>query len=107
MNSRLRCLSRCFLFTFALNNLKAEAASPTQPAMEQLSVAEFVQNRKSLVGLLGVPLGTVVEIEATIVAGSAMPENMPNLARTFLLSVEKGKPNRPSAAQNFHLCGAG
>jgi hypothetical protein len=77
------------LFVVALLSWLAEAKKRSDAAAVRIPVTEFTQNQKVIVGLLGVPLGTVVEIETTLVAGSAIPDALPNLARTFLLSVEK------------------
>lgn len=85
---RLRFLSYG-LFAVALLAWMAGAKKRSDATAGRIPVTAFIENQKTIVGLLGVPLGTVVEIEATIVAGSSLPGAMPNLARTFLLSVEK------------------
>lgn len=53
-----------------------------------ISVAEFNRRSAEITGTLGLPLGTVAEIEATIVDGASIPRRM-DLQSTFLLSIEK------------------
>ena len=56
--------------------------------MRPITVAEVNRRSVEIRGALGLPLGTVAEVEATIVDGASIPRRM-DLQSTFLLSVEK------------------
>jgi hypothetical protein len=77
------------LLVVMTNRAMADGAKKSNAELEPTTVPELMHPRKIIIGVLGVPLGTVVEIEATIVSGNDVPENSPNMDRAFFLSVAK------------------
>jgi hypothetical protein len=71
-----------------------------------VSVAELNSRIVEITGRLGLPLGTVVEVEATIVDGSTITRR-PDLRWEFVLSVEKvnGKLLAVPTVFNFRVPG--
>ena len=79
----------------------AKGRSPKAGAPPQIRVEDL--NARPVVGRLGLPLGTAVEVEATVVPGNAL--RVKNYASRYLLSVSRvnGKPLPAARMMEFSV----
>jgi hypothetical protein len=81
-------LLACWSVAITIPATLGESPAPIPSAAKAISVADLVQNARAITGLLGIPLGTLVDIEGSIVSGRDLRLGA-NREREFLLSVEK------------------